>query len=320
MSWVIGTDEAGYGPNLGPLVIGATVWRYEGELPLERALTELALALRTADEPAPLRGMCVADSKRLYSPGRGLARLEACLLAALDACDLTPGDWRAVWELLAPDSLRLLDADPIYAGFASPTPGHCDVGEIVALRAELLDALEACQWRLAGVRCQAVFPGEFNAAVERLGNKANVLSQMTLELAGAALAGLPAGDAVVCCDKHGGRNHYTGVLQHCFPESWVTPRSEQATCSVYECRMEGRGVRFEFRAGGEALPPTALASMAAKYLRELAMGAFNAFWAGHVNELRPTAGYPSDAKRFREEVRRAREGLGIGEEGFWRKK
>jgi len=23
---VVGTDEAGYGPNLGPLVIGATAW------------------------------------------------------------------------------------------------------------------------------------------------------------------------------------------------------------------------------------------------------------------------------------------------------
>ncbi len=305
MTWVIGTDEAGYGPNLGPLVIGATVWRYEGELPLERALTELALALRTADEPAPLRGMCVADSKRLYSPGRGLARLESCLLAALAACDLTPGDWRAVWALLAPEAGALLDADPIYARFGAACPGACESAEVDALRAEFDGALARCGWRLAGVRCRAVFPGEFNAAVERLGNKANVLSQMTLELAGAMLAGLPAGDAVVCCDKHGGRNHYTGVLQHCFPESWVTPRSEQATCSVYECRMEERAVRFEFRAGGEALPPTALASMAAKYLRELAMGAFNAYWAAQVKDLRPTAGYPSDAKRFREDVRRA---------------
>ena len=26
MGYLIGTDEAGYGPNLGPLVISATVW------------------------------------------------------------------------------------------------------------------------------------------------------------------------------------------------------------------------------------------------------------------------------------------------------
>ena len=27
MGYLIGTDEAGYGPNLGPLVVSASVWR-----------------------------------------------------------------------------------------------------------------------------------------------------------------------------------------------------------------------------------------------------------------------------------------------------
>ena len=27
MGLLIGTDEAGYGPNLGPLVVAATIWR-----------------------------------------------------------------------------------------------------------------------------------------------------------------------------------------------------------------------------------------------------------------------------------------------------
>ena len=29
MTLVIGTDEAGYGPNLGPLVVAATAWRVD---------------------------------------------------------------------------------------------------------------------------------------------------------------------------------------------------------------------------------------------------------------------------------------------------
>ena len=33
MSYLIGTDEAGYGPNLGPLVISASVWHVPDGLP-----------------------------------------------------------------------------------------------------------------------------------------------------------------------------------------------------------------------------------------------------------------------------------------------
>ena len=44
--------------------------------------------------------------------------------------------------------------------------------------------------------------------------------------------------------------------------------------------------------------PAALASMTSKYLRELAMRAFNEFWCGRVHDLAPTAGYPRDARRF----------------------
>ena len=29
MPYVIGTDEAGYGPNFGPLVVTATVWKLD---------------------------------------------------------------------------------------------------------------------------------------------------------------------------------------------------------------------------------------------------------------------------------------------------
>jgi ribonuclease HII len=32
MGYLLGTDEAGYGPNLGPLVISATVWETPDEI------------------------------------------------------------------------------------------------------------------------------------------------------------------------------------------------------------------------------------------------------------------------------------------------
>jgi ribonuclease HII len=48
--------------------------------------------------------------------------------------------------------------------------------------------------------------------------------------------------------------------------------------------------------------PVALASMLAKYLREVLMGRFNAYWRAWLPDLRPTAGYYADAQRFLADV------------------
>ena len=58
--------------------------------------------------------------------------------------------------------------------------------------------------------------------------------------------------------------------------------------------------------------------MASKYLRELAMRAFNDYWCGHVPGLRRTAGYPTDAKRFKLEISAAQTRLEIPDDVVWR--
>jgi hypothetical protein len=59
--------------------------------------------------------------------------------------------------------------------------------------------------------------------------------------------------------------------------------------------------------------------MAAKYVRELAMAAFNEFWAERVPDLAPTAGYPVDAKRWRTEAAAAVAAAGIPADDLWRR-
>ena len=78
-------------------------------------------------------------------------------------------------------------------------------------------------------------------------------------------------------------------------------------------------VSFKPRADGENVC-VALASMLAKYVREVCMKQFNEFWAKHVPGIKPTAGYPLDAKRFYAEIRPAMERLGIEPDAVWRKK
>ena len=58
--------------------------------------------------------------------------------------------------------------------------------------------------------------------------------------------------------------------------------------------------------------------MTAKYLRELSMRPFNAFWQRHIPNLKPTAGYPTDARRFFDDIGDVRQRLTIANDVIWR--
>ncbi|MCA9134862.1 MAG: hypothetical protein KDA45_16955, partial [Planctomycetales bacterium] len=73
-----------------------------------------------------------------------------------------------------------------------------------------------------------------------------------------------------------------------------------------------------FSVGGDRFPPTALASMLAKYLRERLMESWNAFWQLHLPGIKPTAGYPLDARRFRREIEPLARELQLPLELWWR--
>jgi hypothetical protein len=60
--------------------------------------------------------------------------------------------------------------------------------------------------------------------------------------------------------------------------------------------------------------------MISKYLREVLMIEFNRFWQTHVPGLKATAGYPTDAYRFYDEIRPAVERLGMAETAVWRQR
>ncbi len=57
-----------------------------------------------------------------------------------------------------------------------------------------------------------------------------------------------------------------------------------------------------------------MASMLSKYLREALMHRFNAFWAKHLPEIQPTAGYYQDGSRFLRDIEQKRKELGIADE------
>ena len=125
--------------------------------------------------------------------------------------------------------------------------------------------------RLIGIYSRPIFEPEFNRLLDEHDSKGSLLSHATLRLAAEVLASLPAGSIHVLCDKHGGRNRYAALLSDAFPGSFIEVRAEGCEQSVYRFGPPKRRVEFRFQAKGESHLPAALASMASKYLRELAM-------------------------------------------------
>jgi hypothetical protein len=182
MAYLIGTDEAGYGPNLGPLVISATVWQVDGRASGCNLYQRLSKCVRPAPGAASCRRMVWGDSKVLYQSATGLALLERGLLAALSLLGPCPPDWEALWEILAPDATNEFQQLPWYAGFGCRLPFEVDAKDLERACARLQKGMEAAGVRLVAIRSCAVFPERFNRVVEHHNNKAAALSQLKLAL------------------------------------------------------------------------------------------------------------------------------------------
>jgi ribonuclease HII len=94
------------------------------------------------------------------------------------------------------------------------------------------------------------------------------------------------------------------MLQTCFPLAPLTTVSERPAESVYQLDWPRRApVRIDFRVKADAArAPVALASVAAKTLRELCMECFCSWFIERQPELAPSAGYGTDGRRFLNEV------------------
>jgi ribonuclease HII len=314
MGYLIGTDEAGYGPNLGPLVISASVWQVDD---VDHDLYSALDSAVTKRFDSRHERLAIADSKELYKPGGGLQGLEFPLFATIGKPDRLK-TWRKCWTHLAGDSFADTDSLPWYQDFDRELPIDSELIVIQDCSKRFSDCLAQNSIELLTIRSIAVFPQRFNDLVRHYDSKGAALSTVTLDLVADLISELKGGPIRVVCDKHGGRNSYAGFLQPRFGDRLVRVHHESRHESLYDIGTCDQPITISFQSKGESFLPSALASIASKYLRELAMLAFNEFWMGRLPGLRPTAGYPMDAKRFRVDVAHAKEKLGVDDNTFWR--
>jgi hypothetical protein len=318
MPWLIGIDEAGYGPNLGPMVQSSVAVFVPD--PATALWETLAACVRRAHDDADDR-LLIDDSKKVHDGANGFHRLERGVLATRAEEVILPFALSDMLHgYLHEDCRDELLREPWF-DLTAVLPFEAPLDSILASGKSLHAGLKGNQLLLGPIHGVVTPAPWFNALLDKWGNKSLVLAAGVIALLRANRA-LPDGEPLVyLIDKLGGRNYYAAMIAEAFPDGWVVAEREGPEICSYRIVGADRDIRlvFEPRADGAHLT-VALASMVSKYLREVFMRQFNQYWQSQVPGLKPTAGYPADAGRFMKQIRARAKNLGFAEEAIWRRK
>jgi hypothetical protein len=317
MRWV-GIDEAGYAPNLGPMVMTAVVAEGPGKRAPDLWADLPATVARAGGDPDCL---WVDDSKLIFRGRKGFDRLEAGSLAALLASGRTmPTTLGALLHAIKAGTADDVELSLWLDGAADPPVprGEPDLLESTLKR----KPFDGAKWRIRSIHTVVVGPARFNAETDAGGSKACAHGWAFEQLLTAIWDQAADGTLTrVRSDKHGGRNLYLELLYKVLPDCWIDRGEENALGSCYAARDGQRRVEILFQPRADAADGlVALASMVSKLVRERWMDVFNAYWAARIPELRPTAGYPGDAHRFREAIEPECMARGLDPSVWWRAK
>jgi ribonuclease HII len=301
---IVGVDENGLGPLLGPLVTTAVSLELKRYRPEHHADLGRTLGIDDSKATAGFGQMALAE-------GLALALIEQ-LTGAL------PTDIDTLFDAL------LLDAP---AALRTPCPAGsrpqcwsvslalpCFGGDVAAGRA-VLKKLTKSGLRPLHVRSALACTGSLNTRLRKGQSRVEVDLELMERLVIDARAHASE-DLRAICGMVGGIRNYPAKMRH-FPLLGVAPARAQSPTLAYDVKGVGH-VRFEIDADANHLP-VALASMVGKYVRELAMERQNRFYRQHDDSLAEVSGYHDPVtQRFVLASTTLRTSLGIDDACFRR--
>ena len=311
-----GIDEAGYGPMLGPLCVACSVLVIDdhdpetGPCDLWKRLAKAVCRKRTDSR----HRIAIDDSKKLKGARDGLVHplrfLERGVIAFAQASNPNHRFCECDHDLL--EQFGVQECGRPWYGSRTDLPVGQTADELRIAAGRLRTVMTQQGVRCESLRCEAIDAGEFNQQVDRMGTKSSVNFCAVLRHIDAIWRRWPSEHPRVMVDRQGGRTHYLNDLLLAWPEAEVQVLCETDTLSRYRLRRRDSWLTVSFQVEAEQSHlPVALASMTAKYTRELLMIRLNRFFRGLVPELKPTAGYVEDGRRYLADIEPTISRLGL---------
>lgn len=310
MKTLIGIDEAGFGPNLGPLIISASVWEIRDDYQPDSLWQSLEPTISQSGK-IDSHQIHVADSKEVHQSSKGIGPLERSVRVLLNAAGHSLTAWNELTQFLD-KKYGDTTGEPWFDNAQLPLPVETTDEHPEELTGNVLDTWEQAGLKLRTIKSRIVTAREFNQCVELWDSKSLLLSRLSLQLMDEIWDRNES--TLIVCDKHGARNRYDDLIDEICDGEFIFRLEEGKTISRY--KVGNSELRFQMKA--EAHFPVAVSSMIAKYLRETSMELFNRFWTTRFPTLKPTKGYPQDAKRFRQEIENSCDEMGLSESDWWR--
>ncbi|HUW84552.1 MAG TPA: hypothetical protein VMZ31_17345 [Phycisphaerae bacterium] len=296
---VVGIDEAGYGPLLGPLVVSAVGLELPDRL-ADESLWDMLRASVSARVGVTQTRLMIADSKKLYRSGQGLDRLETASLAWLATCGQKVSGLTELLRYVCPQAVEAMAEYPWYWQTDVELPTAVSLGQVETHANALRRDLAGHRIRPLAAWVEVLPAGHYNRMVDRTRNKSTLLFGLATRLMQRATQ--EVGDSAevrIVADRQGGRSRYARPLMLAFAGRSLAIEDESPERSAYRLTQGRSCWRVAFLKGGEQQHlPIALASIVSKYIRELFMGLLNRYWQAKQPGLSPTEGYYTDGKRF----------------------